>query len=72
MHKGKITFLNFKGIQKVLMKTIPQIQMFSNQIHKVKMKNEVVEAHKTEVFGPMTQTLILTHVRLGWKEGWRL
>ena len=30
-------------IQKVLTKTIPRIQMFSNQIHMVKMNIEIVE-----------------------------
>ena len=43
MHSGKITFLYFKMIQKVLAKTIPQIQMFSNQIHMVKMKIKIAE-----------------------------
>ena len=43
MHSGKITFLNFKAIQKVLMKTIPQIQMFPNQIHVIKMMNEIAK-----------------------------
>ena len=49
MHnKKKIVFLNFKGIQKVLMKTIPEIRMFPNQIYMVKMKNEIVEVSKTQ------------------------
>ena len=43
MYNGKIAFLNFKWIQKVITKTIPHIQMVSNQIHVVKMKNEIVE-----------------------------
>ena len=43
MHNGKFAFLNFKGIQKVLMKTITQIRMFPNQIHVVKMKNEITK-----------------------------
>ena len=41
MPSGKITFLNFKRIQKALMKTIPHIQMFPNPIHMVKMKYEI-------------------------------
>ena len=43
MHSRKIVFLNIKGIQKMLTKTIHQIQMFPNQIQLVKMKNEIVE-----------------------------
>ena len=43
MHSEKIKFLQFKRIQKVLTKPIPQIQMFSNQIHMVKMKIEIIE-----------------------------
>ena len=43
MHSGKIAFLNFKGIQKELTKTITQFWMFPNQIHVAKMKNEIVE-----------------------------
>ena len=43
MHSEKITFLYFKMIQKELMKTIPQIQMFLNQIHKVNMKIEIAK-----------------------------
>ena len=42
MHKKKKK-LNFKGIQKVLAKTIPQIQMFPNQIHVVMMKNKIIK-----------------------------
>ena len=41
MHSRKITLLYFKGIQKVLTKTIPHIRMFLNQIHIVKMKIEI-------------------------------
>ena len=43
MRSEKVAFLNFKGIQKVLMKTLPQIQIFLNQIHMVKMKNEIAK-----------------------------
>ena len=44
MHnEKKIVFLNFKRIQKVLMKTIPEIRMLPNQIYVVKMKNKIVE-----------------------------
>ena len=43
MHSEKITFLYFERIKKVLIKTIPQIQMFPNQIHMVKMKIKIVE-----------------------------
>ena len=43
MHNGKIAFLYFKRIQKVLTKTISKIQMFPNQIHMVNMKIEIVE-----------------------------
>ena len=39
----KISFLNFKEIQKELIKTIPHIWMFLNQIHIVNMKNEIAE-----------------------------
>ena len=35
--------LYFKRIQKVLIKIIPQIQMFLIQIHRVKMKIEIIE-----------------------------
>ena len=41
--KKKIAFLNFKGIQKVLTKTILHIRIFLNQIQVVKMKNEIAE-----------------------------
>ena len=51
------------------MKTIPQIQMFPNQIHMVKMKIEIAKSQKPEVFRLMTRTLILTHFRLGGKWG---
>ena len=34
-------FLNFKGIQKVLTKSIIHVRMFLNQIRMVKMKNEI-------------------------------
>ena len=44
----KIAFLNFKRIQNVLTKTIPLIWMFLNQIHVVKMKNEIVEVLSTQ------------------------
>ena len=43
MHSGKITFLYFKRIQKVLTKTIAQIRMFRNQIYMVKMNIEIVK-----------------------------
>ena len=43
MHYKKKTFLNFKGIEKVLIKTIPQIRMFLNQIHVVNMNNEIAK-----------------------------
>ena len=43
MHNKKIAFLNFKGLQKGLMKTIPLIWMFPNQIHVEKMKNKIAE-----------------------------
>ena len=44
MHnKKKEAFLNFKGIEKVLIKTIPQIRMFLNQIHVVNMNNEIAK-----------------------------
>ena len=69
MHSGNITFLYFKRIQKVLTKTIPRIEMFPNQIHTVKMKIEIVEVHKPEVFYSMTQTLILAHFRWARKDG---
>ena len=52
----------------MLTQTIPQIQMFPNQIHTVKMKIEIVEVHKPEVFYSMTQTLILAHFQWGGKE----
>ena len=42
MHNRKKK-LYFKKIQKVLMKTIPQIRMFPNQIHMVNMKIEIIE-----------------------------
>ena len=32
MHNGKITFLNFKGFQKMLTKTIPQIHMSNSDV----------------------------------------
>ena len=44
----KIAFLKFKRIQNVLTKTIPLIWMFLNQIHVVKMKNEIVEVLSTQ------------------------
>ena len=47
MHSGKIAFLNFKGIKKVLTKIIPYIKMFPNQIHLVKIKNEIAEVSQT-------------------------
>ena len=43
MYNRKIAFLNFKGIQKVLMKTTPQIWMFQNQMHAMNMKNKIAE-----------------------------
>ena len=39
----KVAFLKFKGNKKVLMKTITQIWMFSNQIHVMKTKEEIIE-----------------------------
>ena len=39
----KIAFVNFKRIQKVLTKTIHQIQMFLNKIHAIKMKKEIAK-----------------------------
>ena len=44
----KIAFLKFKRIQNVLTKTIPLIWMFLNQIHALKMKNEIVEVLSTQ------------------------
>ena len=54
IHSGKIKILYIKGIHKVLTKTIPQIQMFSNQILMVNMKTEIAKSRKSEVFNLMT------------------
>ena len=72
MYNKKITFVYFKRIQKVLTKTIPQIQMFSNQIHMVNMKIEIAKSRKSKVFNLMTRPLILAHFRWRRKKGWML
>ena len=69
MYNKKITFVYFKRIQKVLTKTIPQIQMFSNQIHMVNMKIEIAKSRKSEVFNLITRPLILAHFEWGGNEG---
>ena len=71
MHNGKIIFLNFREIQKMLAKTIPQIRrsQIKSMWWRWRMKSQ--KSRKPEVFHLMTQILILTHIR--WrKKGWRL
>ena len=58
MHRRKIMFLYFKRIHKVLMKIIPHIHMFPNQIHMVKMK---IQNHRS-LINPKSSTQ--------WLEPW--
>ena len=72
MHIEKITFLYFIRIQKVLTKTIPRIRMFSNQIHMVKMKIEIIEVARTRSLPLDESNLDLATLLVGKKGRWRL
>ena len=56
----------------MLTKTIPQIQMFSNQIHMVKMKIEIIEVLYTQSLPLNDSNLDLGTLPIGRKKWWRL
>ena len=71
MHNGKkkLSFLNNNMIQKVLMKSIPDSNVFESTPHNEDKDCCRKKSYKPKVFRLMTQTTTLMHFRLGERDG---